>query len=215
MKLKYLALVALALCAFTAAAAQAATKQKARSNHTVRIADSDRDGASNRCERQADTSLRRKDSDRDGRVDGREDTDRDGTNNAAESVLRTNCDADTNNFEVDDAEIVKYDEANGLMLRVERRGLITAPLAEDLICEQEIEASASAAERDDDSDDINDSDDDSDDNDTEDVDDDAAEDADDDTTVACTSADLTAGREVDEAVVKGGKFVRIELDDED
>lgn len=183
MKLKYIALLVLVVGAFTAVAAQATAKHRSDKGQRVdRLAriDSDRDSASNRCEKQASLSRHRKDSDRDGRSDGREDSDGDGANNAAESKLRTNCDADNSRLVIDDAEVVSYSAGGGLTLRLENRGIVNAPVAADFRCEQELDDDAPGVA--------------------------------DDATAACTTADLTAGTEVDDAVIKDGNFVWIELD---
>lgn len=135
--LRRLAMLVLALTALAMLASQA-TAQK-RGERTVRVADSDRDWASNRCERQAGLNRYRKDSDRDGRRDGLEDSDRDGINNAAESTERTNCDVDNNYLKIDDAEVVSYSESGGLTLKLEDRGVVSAPVAATLVCTQEIE----------------------------------------------------------------------------
>lgn len=184
MKIKYIALTVLALCAFTAVAAQATAKHRSdRAQKVDRLAriDSDRDSASNRCERQAGLRAHSRDSDRDGRLDGREDSDGDGANNAAESTMQTNCDVDTSRMVIDDAEVVSYSEADGLTLKLERRGLVTAPLSADLVCEQELDDDAPGVA--------------------------------DDATATCTASDFTAGVEIDEAVIKAGSFVWIELDE--
>jgi hypothetical protein len=151
MKLKYLALLVFALSAFTVAASQATAKHRAdraQKTKTVKIADRDHDAASDRCERQAGLNRFRRDSDRDGRADGREDSDGDGANNAAESTLSTHCDVDNTRFKIDDAEIVSYSTEAGLTLRTERGGLITAPLAADLTCEQEVEVEDESGDED-------------------------------------------------------------------
>jgi Bacterial TSP3 repeat len=66
-------------------------------------ADPDRDGVDNRNEHREGTDPRRRDSDRDGRADGREDADRDGLSNAAEDATGNDpIDPDTDDDGVSD-----------------------------------------------------------------------------------------------------------------
>lgn len=133
---KYAALVALALASVLALSAVAG----ARGNgHRAVKADSDRDWASNKCERQAGLNRYRRDSDRDGRRDGLEDSDGDGANNAAESVKGSNCDVANSRLKLEDAVVISYSADSGLTLDVGYRGRVTAPVSDQLVCEQEIE----------------------------------------------------------------------------
>lgn len=187
-----LAFTALALMATQASAHKRSVKAKKSPSHAVKIADRDHDLASNRCEQQAGTNRWRKDSDHDGRNDGLEDSDRDGANNAAESITRSSCGTKTTRMKIDDAKIVSLSDAGELTVRVGRRGVITAPLSSKLVCVQEVD---DELEDDDDSDEV--------------------EESDDDVTHDCGVADLKRGVEIDDAVIRGGSFVWIELEEED
>lgn len=95
--------------------------------------DSDRDGASNRCEVQAKTDPNNADSDGNGVVDGDEDTDGDGATNRAESNLRANCGRVNNHQRIRRATVTSY--ADGvLVLTVKGGGTVTAPVSETLRC---------------------------------------------------------------------------------
>jgi hypothetical protein len=139
MKLKYLAVLVFALLGLALAATQATAHRSDRSGHKFRTADFDRDWASNRCERQAGLNLNDRDSDDDGTIDGREDSDGDGADNAAESSLRSDCGEINKKLRIKHAVIASYSEADGLKLKVGRRGTVTAPLAADFVCKREVE----------------------------------------------------------------------------
>lgn len=95
--------------------------------------DSDRDGASNRCEVQAKTDPKIADTDGNGVVDGDEDTDGDGATNRAESNLHANCGRVNNHQRVRRATVTSYVDGV-LVLTVKGGGTITAPVSETLRC---------------------------------------------------------------------------------
>lgn len=175
--------------------------------------DTDRDGASNRCEAQAGTDKTVADTDGNGTIDGLEDSDSDGANNAAESRLRSNCGRANTRFKIRGATVVSYAD-DKLTLKIGKRGLLTAPVSSSLVCEQPDNSEdeddvASTSRRG------------GDDGPGDDRrgrgrgDDDRGEHrrgrGDDDDTVACTTADLTEGTEIRKAKVKGGAFTKIRL----
>lgn len=100
--------------------------------------DQDRDGVRNKCEYQAKTNPRRKDSDRDGKRDGKEDRDRDGVTNGDESKMRGHCgrkDSDRDGKHDGDelyGEVVSF-EAGVLTVKTLSGELVVAPLAEDVL----------------------------------------------------------------------------------
>lgn len=95
--------------------------------------DSDRDGASNRCEVQAKTDPKIADTDGNGVVDGDEDTDGDGATNRAESNLHANCGRVNNHQRVRRATVTSYVDGV-LVLTVKGGGTITAPVSDTLRC---------------------------------------------------------------------------------
>ncbi len=224
-KPRFLALLALALVALASMAVQAGAH--GRGDRSARI-DSDRDSASNRCERQAGLDSANTDTDGNGTIDGLEDSDSDGANNAAESRMRTNCGVANKRFKIKNATVVSFSEEAGLTLKIGKRGLVTGAVSSKLVCEQ---------------DDLSDSTDETDPTLARHGDDDEAGDdrggrgrgeddragddrGDDDRggrdrggrgeddgpdTVACTTADLTEGAEVVAAKFKKGAFTKIHL----
>ncbi len=133
-KTRFFALLALALVALAAVAVQAGAH--GRGDRSARI-DSDRDSASNRCERQAGLDSANTDTDGNGTIDGLEDSDADGANNAAESRMRTNCGVANNRFKIKAATVVSYSEEAGLTLKIGKRGLVTGAVSTKLVCEQD------------------------------------------------------------------------------
>lgn len=172
-------------------------------------ADPDRDGANNRCERKAGTDPRVADTDGNGTVDGLENTDGDAANNAAESKLGTNCGVADTRFHIGRAEVGAFAD-NNLTLKIGKRGgLLTAPVAADVNCLKYVREDVTPSRKSS-----------------------AAHGGKRGskgkhrggrhhhghgkrhhriTTVACTTADLTAGALVAKAKVKNGEFVKIRL----
>lgn len=186
----------------------AATTAGARGDRAARI-DSDRDGASNRCEKQAGLDKSVKDTDDDGTIDGLEDSDSDGLNNAAESRLRTNCGRANKRVRIGEATVVSYSSDDGLTLKIGKRGLIKGSLSAKLVCEQDVVSDDESEDEDEDFGDFfrggrggwergrgGDWDDEPD-------------------TESCTSDDLTEDREVISATLRKGVFTRIHLAAED
>ncbi len=223
-KFQLLAILALALAGMAIGLSQASAHG---GGHGGRIVDSDGDGASDKCEARAGTSSSDTDSDDNGVVDGLEDTDGDGANNAAESVLRTNCNrANTRWKRIRRAEVESYTDGVLTLSIGKNGGLLSAPVSSRVICE------------------IDDSSDSSDDDSTASIarhgEDEPGDDRggerggdsggddggqrgdrpfgrfdgdDEDDTVACVTGDIVAGAEVRSAKIKSGKFVRIHLAD--
>lgn len=95
--------------------------------------DADTDGATNRCEIQAQTNPNNVDSDADGVVDGDEDTDADGATNRAESNLRSNCGRANSHLRIRRATVSSYLDGI-LVLTVKGGGTVTAPVADPFRC---------------------------------------------------------------------------------
>lgn len=228
-KLKFLSLLAVMVAALAAVAVGAS----AHSNSGAR-ADTDGDGASNRCETQVGSDPADPDSNDDGTVDGLDDTDGDGANNAAESKLKSSCTRANTRWRIRRAEVVSF--ADGVLtLKVGNKGgLIAKPLSSRAVIlvpdvDDSTDDSASISRRggDDESGDDNRGR-------GRGGDDGPGDDnggrgrgtddgpghhshghgSDDDDEVAGTTADLTAGTVVRDARIKRGKFVRIRISDE-
>jgi hypothetical protein len=114
--------------------------------------DPDRDRVDNRNELREGTNPRRRDSDRDGRPDGREDRDRDRLNNAAEDATGNDpADPDTDNDGVRDgaeqAGTIKAIEGSLVTIDLANGDSITGELtdATELTCESEGQAEKSQA----------------------------------------------------------------------
>lgn len=112
-------------------------------------ADSDRDHVDNGNEYRERTSPRRKDSNRNGRPDGREDRDRDHLNNAGEdSTGNDPVDKDTDNDGTPDGQeqagvVTEYDTTTGaLTINLSNGGSVTAKVTDntEIECETENEA---------------------------------------------------------------------------
>jgi len=212
-KFQLIAVLALALAGM-AIVVGSASAHRGHGDRQARI-DSDRDSASNRCETQAGLDSAKTDTDGNGTIDGLEDSDGDGANNAAESRLRTNCAVKNTRFKLKKATVESYSAEDGLTLAIGKRGLITAAVSSNVVCEQ-----------DDVSDDSSDDDsasvsrhggDDGGDEDRGRRDDDRGPDDRrrgrhyEGDTVACTTAALVDGAEVKSAKIKGGVFTKIRL----
>lgn len=233
-KFKFVAVLALALAGMAIVVGSAAA-HRGHGDRQARI-DSDRDGASNRCEIQASLDSTKTDTDANGTIDGLEDTDGDGANNAAESRLRTNCAVANKRFKLGKAEVKSYSAEDGLTLAIGRKGLITAALSTKVVCEQDDvssdstdDNSASVSRHGEDEDESGDDrggdrprgeDDSNDDGPSGSTgtsgDDhggrgDRGDSSDDNDTVACTTADLTEGASVLRAKIKNGVFTKIHL----
>jgi hypothetical protein len=131
-KFRLIAVLALAIAGMAIVASQAV----AHGSRAARL-DSDHDSASNRCETQAALDSTKTDSDANGTIDGLEDSDGDGANNAAESRLRTNCGVANTRFRLGHATVVSYSDADGLALKIGKRGLVTAAVSSKAVCEQD------------------------------------------------------------------------------
>jgi heat shock protein beta len=237
-KFQLIAVLALALAGM-AIVVGSASAHRGHGDRQARI-DSDRDSASNRCETQAGLDSTKTDTDGNGTIDGLEDSDADGANNAAESRLRTNCSVKNTRFKLKKATVKSYSAEDGLTLAIGKRGLITAAVSTNVVCEQDDvsddssddnSASVSRDGEDDDGDDRSDdsdrreSDDDGDDDRGSGDDDRGSDDRrsssdddarrgrddDDDDTVACTTAALVEGTDVKSAKIKNGVFTKIRL----
>ncbi|MBJ7354455.1 MAG: hypothetical protein JHC98_06480 [Thermoleophilaceae bacterium] len=232
-KFKLVAVLALALAGMAIVVGSAAA-HRGHGDRQARI-DSDRDGASNRCETQAGLDGTLTDTDANGTIDGLEDSDGDGANNAAESRLRTNCSVANTRFKIKKATVKSYSAEDGLTLAIGRRGLITAAVSPTVVCEQDdvssdntASVSRDGADEDESGDDRRgrgDDDGGDDDRRGDRSDDDGPSGAtgptgddrghhhgdDDEDTVACTTADLTADASVRSAKIKNGVFTKIRL----
>lgn len=213
-KFQLLAVLALALAGMAIGLSQASAH--GGGNGGGRVLDADNDGASNKCETRAGTSSSDTDSDDNGVVDGLEDTDGDGANNAAESILRTNCNrANTRWKKIRHAEVKSFADGVLTLSIGDDGGLLAAPMSTRAICEI---------------DDPDESDDAADSHNGDDggPGDDRGRGRDDDDrggrigrfpghddTVACVAGDLVEGAAVRSARVTGGEFVRIHLADPD
>jgi hypothetical protein len=142
-KFKLTALLALALAGMAIASASAFAH-----GHGSRAArlDSDRDAASNLCEQQAGLDSTNTDTDGNGTIDGLEDSDGDGANNAAESRLRSNCGVANTRFRIKHATVVSYSDADGLTLKIGKKGLVTAPVSAKVVCEQDDTSSGDSSD---------------------------------------------------------------------
>lgn len=134
-KFQLIAVLALALAGM-AIVVGSASAHRGHGDRQARI-DSDRDSASNRCETQAGLDSTKTDTDGNGTIDGLEDSDGDGANNAAESRLRTNCSVKNTRFKLKKATIKSYSAEDGLTLAIGKRGLITAAVSSNVVCEQD------------------------------------------------------------------------------
>jgi hypothetical protein len=219
-KFKFVAVLALALAGMALVVGSAAA-HRGHGDRQARV-DSDRDGASNRCETQAGLNSTTTDTDANGTIDGLEDSDGDGANNAAESRLRTNCAVANTRFKIKKATVKSYSAEDGLTLSIGKKGLITAAVSPTVTCEQDDVSTDSnddktasvsrhgEAESGDDrggdrprgdrEDDHND-----------DRNDDGANGSTGDDSVACTTAALTADASVRSAKIKNGVFTKIRL----
>jgi hypothetical protein len=112
-------------------------------------ADADRDRVDNGNEFRERTNPRRKDSNRNGRPDGREDRDRDHLNNAAEDATGNDpVDKDTDNDGIPDGKeqagvVTEYDTTTGaLTINLSNGGSVTAKVTDntEIECETENEA---------------------------------------------------------------------------
>ena len=110
--------------------------------------DGDRDSASNRCETQAGLDSTKTDTDANGTIDGLEDSDGDGANNAAESRLRTNCAVANKRFKLKKATVKSYSAEDGLTLAIGKRGLVTAAVSTNVVCEQDDVSDSSSDDKD-------------------------------------------------------------------
>ena len=208
-----------------------ASAHRGHGDRQARI-DSDRDGASNRCETQASLDSTKTDTDANGTIDGLEDSDGDCANNAAESRLRTNCGVANTRFRIGKATIASYSAEDGLKLAIGRKGVITAAVSPTVVCEQDdvstnsTDTTASVSRHgagEDESGDDRGGDrgprggrDDGPSGSTGSVGDDNGHHNGDDNgdgndTVACTTADLTADASVLGAKIKNGVFTKIHL----
>jgi hypothetical protein len=176
--------------------------------------DQDRDKVDNLNEFQEGTNPRRKDTDRDGRPDGREDADHDGLNNMNEDAsANLPDDPDTDNDGVEDGDEVVGTIAgfDGTVLTIDllAGGSVSGTVTADtrIKCETENEQEAE--------DETNDvartSDDGSGDSSGEDQSGDANEGPGGDDEHLCTTADLTAGTMVHEAELEGDVFEEVDL----
>jgi hypothetical protein len=211
-KFQLIAVLALALAGM-AIVVGSASAHRGHGDRQARI-DSDRDSASNRCETQAGLDSTQTDTDGNGTIDGLEDSDGDGANNAAESRLRTNCAVKNTRFKLKKATVESYSAEEGLTLAIGKRGLITAAVSGNVVCEQDEVSDDSS---DDDSASVSRRGGDDDDDDRGRGDDDRGSDDgrrgrdDEDDTVACTTADLVEGADVKSAKIKNGVFTKIRL----
>jgi hypothetical protein len=230
-KFKLIVVLAFALAGMAIVVSQAAAH-----GHGPRAAriDSDHDSASNLCETQASLDSTLTDTDSNGTIDGLEDSDGDGANNAAESRLRTNCGVANTRFRIGHASVVSYSADAGLALKIGKRGLITAGVADKVVCEQDDttnstdDNTASVSRHGEGEDESGDDNggrrgdrpppgaDDGPSGSTGETGDDhggrGGDQGDDENdTVACTTADLIADADVLSAKIKNGKFTRIHL----
>lgn len=221
-KFQLIAVLALALAGM-AVVVGSASAHRGHGDRQARI-DSDRDSASNRCETQAGLDSSKTDTDDNGTVDGLEDSDGDGANNAAESRMRTNCAVKNTRFKLKKATVESYSAEDGLTLAIGKRGLITAAVSSNVVCEQDDvsddssddnSASVSRHGADDEGDDDRrgPEEDDRESGDRRGSSDDGERRGrgDDEDTVACTTAALVEGAEVKGAKIKGGVFTKIRL----
>lgn len=236
-KFKLIAVLALALAGMAIVVGSASAHRGHHGDRQARI-DSDRDGASNRCETQAGLDSTKTDTDANGTIDGLEDSDSDGANNAAESRLRSNCAVANTRFKIKQATVKSYSAEDGLTLAIGKKGLITAAVSTKVVCEQDDvsndssdDNSASVSRHGEGEDESGDDrggdrggrgdDDRRDDRSNDDGpsgstgavgDDNGRHHGDDDgDTVACTTADLVADASVRSAKIKNGVFTKIRL----
>lgn len=212
-KFQLIAVLALALAGM-AIVVGSASAHRGHGDRQARI-DSDRDSASNRCETQAGLDSTKTDTDDNGTIDGLEDSDGDGANNAAESRLRTNCAVKNTRFKLKKATVESYSAEDGLTLAIGKRGLITAAVSSNLVCEQD-DVSDDSSEDESASVSRHGGDDRRDEDRGRRDDDRGADDRrrgrhDDGDTVACTTAALVDGAEVKRAKIKGGVVTKIRL----
>lgn len=221
----------LALLVLTVAGMALVVSSATAHHHGKAIVDTDADGAAAACETQAGTDPTVADTDGNGIVDGLEDSDSDGANNAAESLLHSNCANANKNFRVRRATISSFTDGK-LTLAIGKTGLLTAPVSTRVVCEIDdpegdvtaptgATAKASKHGGGESGDDNGGGRNGKDDNQAEDNhrssehagnhEDNHAGHGDDDNTVACVATDYAVGTKVRNAKVRHGRFVKLEL----